>query len=244
MAKKLNVNWPDNLSISGVLSFPIKSEAEIEALKEWRSDRKIKKPKYPDKIGASLLVTDPQIEKATAYLDEYLDFVNVLYKESDGEKGLDPDQVKELKALVKARDWSNSNFPIRNLTDKDIENNGGDDCKFTGKIKFSGPYEDKMHVKAIVRPNPQSKIQVVQINELEDYGFELPEKAQDPDQLWWGAGWNFKTSMRFNAFEAATGIGVTAYNNTLYLLPHLGLPMGSYDADADIIEDGDIDFED
>lgn len=44
--------------------------------------------------------------------------------------------------------------------------------------------------------------------------------------------------MRFNAYDSAS-VGVTAYAQKMFLLPHLGMPVSSGD-DSDVLgEDGD-----
>ena len=236
MASK--IEYPKNLTIQGLLSFPIKSEKEIEALAEWREKKDIKKPKFPDKIGGSLFLNEANYEKAVKYLEEvYLPFVDTLYKETNGSKGIEPDLVKGLMKQVKARKWvgddKKPNLPIRDLNAKDKENLGDFDA--VAKIKFAGPYEADIAIKAIVQPEGEDR-QVVTIASLIEDGV-IPESRQDVDTLWWGAGWNFRTSLRMNAFDSAS-VGVSAYSQTLYLLPHLGLPVSS-GGDAAILEDGD-----
>src|SRR6188768_3261480 len=134
---KFEGTYPKNLVVQGILSFPITSENDLVALKQWRVDRKIAKPKFPDKISANLLITKETYNKVVKYLEEvYLPFVNVLHADTDGEKGLDKETVAELMKQVKARDWSNSNFPIRELTEKDKANRPSEDLVY--KVKFSG----------------------------------------------------------------------------------------------------------
>ena len=236
MASK--IEYPKNLTIQGLLSFPIKSEKEIEALAEWREKKNIKKPKFPDKIGGSLFLNEANYEKAVKYLEEvYLPFVDTLYKETNGSKGIEPDLVKGLMKQVKARKWvgddKKPNLPIRELNAKDKENLGDFDA--VAKIKFAGPYEADIVIKAIIQPEGEDR-QVATISSLIEDGV-IPESRQDVDTLWWGAGWNFRTSLRMNAFDSAS-VGVSAYSQTLYLLPHLGLPVSS-GGDAAILEDGD-----
>jgi len=227
---KFEGTYPKTCVATGILSFPISSEADLVALKQWRIDRKIAKPKYPDKISGNLLITKETYDKVRAYLaDVYLPFVDVLHADTDSEKGLDKATVAELLKQVKAEDWSNSNFPIRNLTEKDKANRPSEDLVY--KIKFSGPYEEDFTKKALIKvdgvktPVPLSTI-------------DLPESRKDINALWWGAGWTFQIGMRMNAFESATGTGVTAYVPTLYLIPELGMPVQGR-GDADVIEDGD-----
>ncbi|QNN98063.1 hypothetical protein SEA_FEDE_15 [Microbacterium phage Fede] len=233
------IEWPRSLTVQGQLSFPIKSEAEIEKVVEWRKKNNIKKPKYDDKIGGSLILNQVNYDKAVAYLEEvYLPFVDVLYKETNGEKGVDADALKLLKEQVKKRNWlaadGKPNLPLRDLNEKDRENLG----EFPGvaKLKFSGPYEENLGVKAIIQPQGEPRY-VTSIDSLVEDGL-IPESRRDVDQLWWGANWNFRVNVRMNAFDKAT-VGVTGYVQTLYLLPHLGLPVFGGSGDADVLEDGD-----
>lgn len=240
MATKTEIEWPDNLNVQGLLSFPIKSAYEIGQLIEWRKKKNIKKPKFPDKVGASLLLKQGQHDKAVEHLLEmYVPFIDTLYRETDGEKGFEPNEVKRLLRLVKAQDWSESNLPIRDLTDKDVENNGGEDCPYVSKISFKGPYEGDLHVKSIVRVNGTPK--VMTLDDMGENGYELPDGMSDTTKLWWGARWNFRVNLRLNAFDSPRGTGVTAYGRTLYLLPELGLPVlsGNGADNAVIAEDGD-----
>lgn len=244
-AAKTRIEYPKNVTAQGTLAFPIKSEAEIEKLVEWRTTKGIKKPKFPDKIGGNLFIKEKTLERVASYLEnEYLPFVDTLYKETDGAKGIEPEEVANLLKLVKARDWSEKNLPIRELTPKDIENNGGDDCPFVAKIKFSGPYKKDLGVKFIVLDDWSKKQVVVKQNELQDYTnsegetIELPEGTGDTEALWWGAGWPFRISMRMNAYNQ-NGEGVTAYVQDIYLLAWQELPSFSSNNDADVVEDGD-----
>jgi hypothetical protein len=235
---KIEIPWPKNLVIEGLLSFPITSEADLEALTEWRTRRKINPPEYPDKIGANLLLTEDNYRKAVTYLAEtYLPFARRLKDEFGRSKALDADLVDELIKQVSDEKWTvaegrkeKPNLPLRYLTPKDREN-APDGYEY--KIKFSGPFEKDFPKKAIIK---QDGVQVtVPLSQI-----ELPDERKDPDALWWGANWHFRTSLRMNAFENAAGNGaVTAYGNALYLLPHLGLPVTGGAGDAAVLEDGD-----
>lgn len=232
------IEYPKNLTIQGQLAFPIKSEEEIAALAEWRTKKNIKKPKFPDKIGGWLILNQLNYDKAIEYLENtYLPFVDTLYKETNGDKGVAPDVNKAFMAQVKKKIWLDSdnkpNLPIRELNDKDRDNLRG--YPGVAKIKFSGPYEESIGVKAIIQSS-EGERSVVSIQSLIDDDI-IPEGRGDVDRLWWGAGWNFRTSLRMNAYDSATQ-GVTAYAQTLYLLPHLGLPV-SGGGDAAVLEDGD-----
>lgn len=238
MATSQKIEYPKNLTVQGQLSFPIKSKAEIEALKDWREKKGIKKPKFADKIGASLILNQANYDKAVEYLvATYLPFVDTLYKDTNGDKGIEPSLVKALLEQAKKKVWVGAdgkpNLPIRELNDKDKENLG--EYPGVAKIKFAGPYEEDLGVKAIVQPAGGSREVVTIASLIEDK--VIPAGREDVNRLWWGAGWNFRTNLRMNAFDSAS-VGVTAYSQTLYLLPHLGLPV-SGGGDAAVLEDGD-----
>lgn len=243
MAKRSNnvkIEWPNNLKVQGMLSFPIKSEDEIIQLKEWREKKSIKKPKFPDKIGGTLFINENTFTKALDYLEEtYLPFVETLYKDTDGEKGVEPDVLKKLAKQVKDRNWlgedGKPNLPIRSLSDKDRENLNGFEA--VAKIRFAGPYEESLGVAAIVRDSTGAQ-RVASIQELVDDEV-LPESWAKTDRLWWGSNGFFRTTLRMNAFDSAS-IGITGYAQKIYLLPHLGLPtMGNGGGDAEVLDDGD-----
>ena len=238
---KYTGEYPKNLAIQGELSFPLTSESDLEAVAAWRVERNIKKPKFDDKIGVTLLLGQEQYDKALAYYrDVYLPFVEVLYKETDGEKGVDAKALKVLTEQAKKEEWLGAdgrpNTPFRNLNDKDKEHSEGKG--FVAKFAISGPYNDApFEKKALIQDADGSKV-VVTIPHLVETGV-LSEKAADTNRLWWGSGWNFKSSVRLNAYDTAK-VGVTAYGTVLYLLPHLGLPMtGGNSSDSDVVEDDD-----
>jgi hypothetical protein len=233
---KVEIPYPKNLVLEGILSFPLTSESDLDALQEWRTRRKIDPPEYPDKIGANLILDQAGYEKAKAYLIEtYLPFAVVLHGLTKGKKGIDQAAADELIAQAKADKWTalegrkeKPNLPLRYLTEKDVENAPEGSVY---KIKFSGPFEKPFPKKAIVKDEDGTQI-AVRLSEI-----ELPDGRDDPDALWWGAGWHFRVSMRFNAFDKAS-LGVTAYGNGLFLLPHKGLPVTG-GSDASVLEDGD-----
>lgn len=244
------IQWPANLEVQGLMSFPIYSKENIEELVDWRKKKNIPAPKYDDKIGGTLLLGQRNWDKAYAYLtQEYLPFVDTLYKDTDGKKGIHPDLVKELLDQALSDTWivkegrqEKPNMPLRRLTDKDRENLP-EGFEAVGKLKFAGPYPAGTPItrKAVVYDS-QNKQSVVSLQDLRDDEV-LPENRADENKLWWGAGWHFRTQLRFNAFDAAS-VGVTAYADNVYLLPHLGLPT-SGGADAAIIaDDGDDAWDD
>lgn len=235
MATKVKIEFPKKMQTQGILAFPIKSDEEITKLAEWRVEKGIKKPKYDDKIGGTLFLTQVQVDRIVKHLLEvYMPFVDVYYKETDGDKGIEPGLTKKLVELIKKKDWSTKQLPIRELTDKDIENRP--DESYVAKLKFMGPYESNLKVKGIVLGENGEQV-IVSIDELNDEGL-LPEGRTNPDDLWWGAGWPFKVAMRFNAFDTAN-FGVSAYVDTLYLQAHKELPVFGGNDDATIVEDGD-----
>lgn len=237
-----NIDWPDNITAQGQLAFPLKSVEEIVALKEWREKKNFKKPKFPDRVGGTLILNQINYDKVVEYMEKtYLPFVDVLYKETDGSKGVAPDVVKSLLAQVKKREWlgpdNKPNLPIRTLTDKDRENMR--DYPGVAKIAFSGPPENgPLEVAAIV-VDSNGKRSVIDRDTMSDEDI-LPKGGDNIDRLWWGSGWVFRTSLRLNAYDSASQ-GVSAYANKLYLIPHLGMPLfgGGGQDGAVIAEDGD-----
>lgn len=239
--------YPENLSVRGQMSFPLYNAKQIEEAKEWRAKKGFKKTKYAEKIGGTLLLKPIQFERVrTNLLDVVLPFTTLLYKETDGDKGVAPDVVKALAEQIKKGNWigpdGKPNLPLRDLSAKDKEATGGDSSPYVGKIKFQGPWADgapaPLEVSALL-VNPENNSQkVVSIQELIDDEV-IPESRRDITKLWWGAGWDFKIAARFSAYDAAS-IGISTYVNKAYLLPHLGLPvLGGGGADAAIEQDGD-----
>lgn len=243
--QQVKIEWPKNLTIQGQLTFPLPTEQSLKDVVEWRQKKGIKAPKFKDRIGGGLLLTQAGLNKAQTYLVEtYLPFVDTLYKDTDGEKGIDPKLVKKLLDRAKAGQWLNGedkpDMPIRDLKDKDRENV---DEKYVAKIQFSGPHESVNNGEIVfssVVYSSDGQQTITPLQDLIDDGI-IPEGRGDFHRLWWGAGWNFRTGLRFNAYDTS-GVGVSAYAQKLYLLPHLGLPV-SGGSDADVIEDGD-DWED
>jgi hypothetical protein len=245
---KPKIEYPSNLKVQGILTFPIYSEADIVALKEWRERKGHKPPQFPDKIGATLLLNQANYDKAFEYLTEtYLPFVDVLYKETDGEKGIEPELVAGLLEQAKQKIWidptdkkKRPNMPLRDLGPKDKEN-VPEGFEAVAKIKFSGPYQANIGKKAIVRGS-DGKQSFVTIQDLIDDEV-IPETRRKVDSLWWGAGWHHRVSLRFNAFDSAS-VGVTAYSApNIYLLPQLGLPASAGN-EAELLEEGDEDWAD
>ena len=234
------IEYPRNLTLQGQLQFPLKSEAEIEAVKEWRNKKGHKKPKFADKIGASILVNQVNADRFIEYFEKtFIPFVETLYKDTDGDKGVDADARKLLLAQVKKRQWlgedGKPNLPIRDLSEKELEQLGDNPNGYVAKIRFQGPWQKDLGVKAILIEDERQVTH--DLDYLNDEGI-LPDGYTDSSKLWWGSGWTFRVSMRLHAYETAS-TGVSGYVNTLYLLPHLGLPTFSGSEDADVLEDGD-----
>ena len=243
MASKPQIIWPKNLVVQGQLAFPLRSEADIIALAEWREKKGHAPSQYADKIGAHLILNRVNYDKAKKYLVEtYLPFVDALYKDTNGAKGIEPDLVEALLEQAKSGTWEDPldrkhrpNMPLRNLSDKDRENMR--DFPGVAKISFMGPYEADIDVRAIVTTDGERV--VTTIEDVVDRGL-LPEGNADTSRLWWGSGWPFRTSLRFHAYDKAS-VGISAYTaGTLYLLADNELPtFGRSSEAADVIEDGD-----
>lgn len=243
METNIPIEWPKNLVVQGQLSFPLKSQQDIEQLAQWRERKGKPAPQFSDKIGARLILNQVNYDKAVQYLtDVYLPFVNTLYKKSKGAKGIEPDLVKGLLKQAKDGVWTDPldrkhrpNMPIRDLTDKDRENMR--DFPGVAKLSFMGPWQEDIQVKAIRQIDGLRAVQ--SIDQLNDEDI-LPEGYTDPKRLWWGSGWTFRTSLRFHAYDKAN-VGVSAYTSgTLFLLPDHGLPtFGSGGGDTEVLEDGD-----
>lgn len=238
MAEK-KIEYPDNINVRGIMSFPLYSLSNIEQMAEWRTRKNIGKPRYPDRIGFSLMLDQSQHDKVVENLGKvYLPFAKTLQAVSGKTKGIDPVLVGKLQKLVKEEDWSETNLPIRNLNDRDLENNAKNGLEnIVSKLRVAGPPMEKpITLKALVREDhddERSAQVVVPISQIED---RLGEQS-DPTALWWGAGWPFKTNIRFNAFNAAS-FGVTAYVRSAYLFADRDLPTFG-GGDASILEDGD-----
>ena len=244
---KFTGTYPKNLNIQGQLNFPLYSEADLARVVEWRAKKGHPKPEFADQIGGTLLLKQREWDKAVAYMrDVHLPFVKTLYNETAGEKGIDPELVDELLQQVIDGKWTvgtgkkqKPNLPLRLLNARDIEATtpeGEDKSPFVGKIKFSGPYEGNPIEKAAIVVAADGTQTVTTIKALVEDEV-MPESRANTDTLWWGADWYFRTNLRFNTYDKAS-TGTTAYAQKLYVLPHLGLPVGG-GSDADIIDDGD-----
>ena len=236
--------YPKNLNVTGLMSFPLYSETNLDQLQDWRQSRSIAKPRFPDTIGATLLLNQQQHDRVVKnLLTVYLPFAATLKKVSDGKKGIDPKLVAKLTKLVEEEDWSESNLPIRDLTEKDQENLDKNEVEgIVSKLRVAGPANNGTILrKALVREDPDDNTSAFEVTTIDAVADRLGE-ATDPDALWWGAGWPFKTSVRFNAYNAAN-FGVSAYIRSVYLLADRELKQFGNAADAEVLEDGD-DWED
>jgi hypothetical protein len=232
-----DIVYPDNINVNGLLSFPVYTEDNIAQLKEWRTKRGIAAPRFPDRIGFQMLLTQAQHDKVVANLQKvYLPFARTLQSASDKKKGIDPKLVVKLEALVKAQDWSENNLPIRELTEKDQANLEKNNIEgIVSKLKVAGPANDgPITIKALFKEDDETQLAVTTLSAVHDL---LPEGQQDQTALWWGASWPFKTSVRFNAYSAAN-FGVAAYVRTAYLFANQELPVFGA-GDAAVLEDGD-----
>jgi hypothetical protein len=233
MANK--IEYPKNINVSGLMAFPLWNEGNIDQLQEWRVRKNLPKPRFADRIGFGLMLNQEQHDRVVSNLTKvYLPFAKTLKKVSGGDKGIDPILIGKLEKLVKEEDWSESNLPIRNLNERDIENNAKNGIEgIVSKLRVAGPSEDKPITRKALVKGDGDDVEVVPISSIAD---RLGEQT-DPDALWWGASWPFKTNVRFNAFNAAN-FGVSAYVRTAYLLADLELPLFGGN-DADVLEDGD-----
>lgn len=230
------IDYPKNVNVTGLMSFPLYSTENIEQLEAWRTRRNIGKPRFPDRIGFTLLLNQQQHDRVVANLkDVYLPFAADLKKVSGGSKGIDPKLVDKLAKLVADEDWSESNLPIRSLNDKDEENIEKNNLgSFVSKLKVAGPpNEAPIKIKALYHEEDETELEVVDLSQVS----HLLGENTDPTALWWGASWPFKTDVRFNAFNAAS-FGVTGYVRTAYLLANRELPTFGA-GDSAILEDGD-----
>lgn len=244
---KVKIEWPKNFTVQGQLSFPLKSDEEIEQLKAWRLEKDIPKPQFDDKIGGTLFLTQAQWDRSLAHLrDVYIPFVDTLYADTNGSKGVDSEYTAMWLKQIADDVWHDPgdkkkkpNLPLRRLSPKDIENLP-DENPYVGKLKFAGPYEEDISVKALVRENaadPQSSLMVHSIASIKELGI-LDEKT-DVDRLWFGAGWTFRAPLKFNAYDKASA-GITAYiSGPLYLMTDHPMPTFSGNTDEEVVEDGD-----
>lgn len=238
MAESTKIEYPANINVDGIMSFPIYSKEQIPMVEAWRTRKGFAKPKYADRISFALLLNEKQTEDVVKGLAEYLTFAATLQEVSGGKKGIDPELVAKLQALVEKRDWSEKNLPLRKLSAKDLENADKNDIgDVVTKIKVAGPVgEAPFTRKALIKVDGTPT--VVSLSEVEE---RLGDQT-DPNALWWGASWPFRTNVRFNAFDAAN-YGVTAYGKSAYLLADKELKSFGGGGDAEVVDGGDWDDE-
>lgn len=233
--------FPKNHPVTGLLSFPLWSAADIDRLAAWRAEKGYKAGQYPDKIGGSLFVTQQQVDKIQAYLLEtFLPFTVEQYAHSNGSKGFDSEAANELSKLIANEDWSETNLPVRDLSEKDLANLG-EDSEYVAKVVFSGAGGNDISKKALAR-DEDGGLEVVSIDFLAEDGHNIG----DVDRLWWGAQNTFRGAFNLNAYtrDIKKGVvihGISAYTRALYLRSDLPLNFGGGNDDEAVLEE---DFED
>jgi hypothetical protein len=231
------INWPDNVNVNGIMTFPTYTEANIEQLKAWRAEKGKPKPRYDDRLGFGLFITEKEYNKVRENLLEvYIPFAKTLQKVTNGEKGVDPKLLAKLEALVKNEDYTEKNLPLRELSEKDLENIEKNGFKnIHAKLKVLGPQNGPIKQRALFREEDETTSSVVGLNTVR----HLLGEQTDHERLWWGAGWPFKTGVRFNAFYADPRLGISGYVTTAYLLANQELREFGNTGDASIVADGD-----
>jgi len=243
-AKSGTLQYPKNGTALGVLSFPLWNESDIDALAKWRQEKNIKPGQYPDRIGGSLFITQAEVDRVQKYLVEvFVPFTVEQYAHTNGTKGFSPEVAEALIELINAEDWTETNLPIRDLSDKDLENLG-EDTDFVAKLVFSGSQGNEIQKKALTREdpdNPKSSLVVIDLDSVPGIG--------DPDRLWWGARNWFKGAFNMNAYTREVQVGkqkvlvhgISAYSRFLYLRTDLEMNFGGGNDDEQVLEE---DFED
>ena len=225
--------YPKNLGVTGKLSFPIWNEENLTQLKDWRADRGIPKPKFPDVKGGTLFLTQQMVDKVQAYLlTDLLPYAEALNAYDDG-KGLDPDIVAVIRERVENEDWTGTNddivIPIRKLTAKDVENLGDDDI--VAKFIYRASGGNDISAKALAR-DEDNTLMVTDLDSLDNID-------RDTDALFWGSRNTFRGAFNLNPYMAAKS-GITAYTRALYLRSDLPMVWGGGDDTETVLED---DFE-
>lgn len=223
--------YPENLGVTGVLAFPLWNEDHLLKLKEWRSDKGLPKPKFPDRMGGHLFLTQKIVDKAQAYLLEtFLPYALAL-NEYDGDKGFDKTVIDELTKKIEAEEWSLDDYvlPIRHLSEKDSENVDDD---IVAKWVFGASGGNPMQARALVRDG-NGALMATSLDDVEN----IPTRMEDT--LWWGSRNVFRGAFNLNAYTAAS-TGISAYVNTLYLRSDLPMQWGGNDDMETILDD---DFE-
>ena len=238
MAESVAVEWPDNLTVQGRMTFPLYTEESLVQVAAWRERKKFAKPDYDEVTGFGLFLTQAQQDKIKKHLLEvYIPFASTLKKESGGKYGLDPKIILKLQKLVEEDDFSENNLPLRDLSDSDernLEKNGFDNV--VSKVRVLGPRDNgPVKIKALVKRDGMSSVVPI----TDDDVVEKMGEANDHTKLWWGASWPFRTELRFNAYQAQ-GFGISAYGTGVYLLADQELKQFSNNnSDVAVAEDGD-----
>ena len=225
--------YPANLGLEGVLSFPLWNDHDINtSLPEWRAKKGLKKGKFPDRIGATLLLNQAQVDKAQKYLlDVFLPYITELH-EFNSDKGHSPEDVDTLRALIEAEDWSHEDgviLPLRHLTEKDEENI--DDESIVAKFSFGGSGGNEIARNKVLARDEDGTLIVMDLDSYTDNGVKLPAL----DTLFWGSRNTFRGSFNLNAYSnASTGIG--AYTRRLYLRTDLPMFFGGGSDDETVLE--------
>lgn len=229
------LDYPKNVGVPGILSFPLWSEQDLPLLSEWRAKRGLRPGKFPDRIGGTLFITQEVVNKVQSYLlDVFLPFTEVLYGHSNGQKGFDAEDRAALADKIGDEDWDLKDYtlPIRDLSTKDRENLTDD--SIVAKFVFNGSGGNAISKKALVRDEDGALV-ATSLDMLTDEGIA----HGDEHSLWWGSRNMFRGAFNLNPYTAAT-TGITAYTRALYLRADLPMQWGGGNDDDTVLED---DFE-
>ena len=237
MATKTEIKYPANVNVQGILSFPLWSgKDKDERLPKWREQKGYKKGEYDDRLGGTFFLTQKMVDHIKAYiLETYLPFTIELNK-NDPKKGFTPEQAEQIEELVKQEDWSESNLPIKDLNDKDVENNDED---IVAKFVFYASGDNDIAKRAVGR-NSDGALVALGWDDLEEEG--IPDR----DTLWWGSRNTFRGGFNLNAYTRKVGKfvvpGITAYTRSLHLRSDLPMTWGGGSEDVEAVLEED--FED
>ena len=231
-AKAVRPDYPENLGITGVLSFPRLTENHLLLLKDWRAKKGMSKPKYDERIGGTLFINQKMVDKAQAYLLETILPYGVELNQFDESKGFDQDVADALREKIENEDWNSSGdllVPMRDLSEKDLENapEGA-----VAKFAFDGSGGNPISVKALVRDEDGALV-VTSLDDVEG----VPRDIENT--LFWGARNTFRGAFNLNPYERAKA-GISAYTRVLYLRTDLPMVWGGGDDTETILEE---DFE-
>ena len=232
-----DIKYPANLNVQGLLSFPLWSNKDKdERLPKWREEKGYKKGEYEDRLGGTLFLTQKMLDHFKKYaIETFLPFAVELNK-SNPKKGFTPEQAEELESLINAEDWSESNLPIKDLNEKDVENNEED---IFAKFVFYASGDNDI-AKRVVGRNSEGTLIALDWDDLEDEG--IPDR----DTLWWGSRNTFRGGFNLNAYTRKVGKftvpGITAYTRSLHLRSDLPMNWGGGSEDVEAVLEED--FED